>query len=224
MENEKTRRDQLIAIMVVISKLTGGSPMRFLPDAALMMAILEPEADPFCRLCQDIMFCYMTYGLTFEGDGSIFTIRLDPSKNFYISLCCVGGLKVMVMMRHEALDEQTTFPERPIYCPYRQNMTNVRLRDTRKPRTFVHGLEYLAIEAEQDRCYKTDTFPVLKKAAVLDLVDLLLHIIMEANPEKYARHAARTAHVPGRCPRCGAPMGGGGMADALCAACERRPD
>jgi hypothetical protein len=184
--------------------------------------------DPFYRLCQEIMFdCRIYDDVSHELDCSelrIFTIflksRKSKQRNFIIRLVETYDYDentemVSVEFQHLKLHRYIVHPEVKRML-YNRNLVDIKLRDPRKQQeTFVENIEFDDVERSfySTRCYK---FP-LEYSDLGYVVDLLLYII---SPKRVDRAVPAVAYEGAVCPRCGAPMGEGGMPDALCTNCS----
>ena len=228
---------KLTIAMCLHSRLNQNSLMRLL-DTKIVCFIAELAVpplsdDPFYRLCQDIIYKYYSYGIFCDLMECCFSVRFLDEKLYFLSLTLDERIHhevdefapteahvITLHMRHMSLHSFIQHPEEIIFSENRRALVDLRLLDPRKQNeTFVDDIEFdVCSERVQDDFFKTRDylFPA-QEEAVRDLVDLVFEIVRPTEQ----RRILPSAHNGPCCHRCGAPIGDGGAADAMCITCER---
>ena len=241
---------KLTLAMALHPRLNKNSILRLLDEnlirkiACIPMVTFSEHA--YWRLCQEIMLTYDGLELTYQVKDSIFSIIFDNDPLSYIELepgpYAIDPDEdfddddddddldaVMMSMNHKLLDDFMLFPEVLQTCFFGREMMGIQLIDPRDANNIVKRIRFCLRIADRPSQF-TSHYYLLKNEVhkIMNVVDIVVSIATSATAATSstpaitsAPPAATTADFTVRCPRCAAPMGEGGMPDALCTACWR---
>ena len=204
----------------------------------------------YWRLCQEVIFKYDYLNLMYYASGlnffivlkstpfsfltlSLKTFEVNDDDEYYIGPPSDELNAVRVAMKHALLNDLIIRPAPVPHSGHAPTGGN-QLQDPRDASNVVKGIHLLEAVVADKEFYESNDYLLQTQAQkIMSIVDIMLHIATtmdtvhsrSSSIHVTTRTAAPTAPTAPdfavRCPRCAAPMGEGGMPDALCTACWR---